>query len=167
MTLSIYDASVPLFTRGLGGLSHVLDKAAAFAEARNIDPAVLLALRLYPDMYPLTRQVQSATDHAKGAGARLAGVEVPKFPDVETTFPELKARLDKTIAFIGGLDRQAFEGAEDRDVVLGTGASQRVLKGRVYLFTSSLPNFYFHVTTAYAILRQVGLEIGKRDFLGS
>ena len=106
MTLSIYDASVPVFTQMLNGLSRILDKAAAFAEARKIDPAVMLATRLYPDMFPLSRQIQSSTDHAKGASARLAGVEVPKFPDVETTFPELKARLDKTLDFIGGLDRK-------------------------------------------------------------
>jgi hypothetical protein len=166
MTFSIYDASVPVFTQMLNGLSRVLDKAAAFAEARKIDPAVMLATRLYPDMFPLLRQVQSSTDHAKGASARLAGVEVPKFPDVETSFPELKVRLDKTLGFIGGLDAKSFEGAENRDVVLGSAGRERVLNGQVYLLTSGLPNFYFHVTTAYAILRHLGLEIGKRDFLG-
>ncbi len=166
MPLSIYDASVPVFTRLLTGLSAVLDKANAFAEARKIDPAVILATRLYPDMFPLSRQVQSSTDHAKGASARLARVEVPKFPDVETTFPELKARIDKTVAFIGGLDRAAFDGAEDRDITLITGGRERVLNGQDYFLTSGLPNFYFHVTTAYAILRHMGLEIGKRDFLG-
>ncbi len=166
MTLSIYDASVPVFTQMLTGLSRILDKAAAFAEARKIDPAVMLAIRLYPDMFPLSRQIQSSTDHAKGASARLAGVEVPKFPDAETTFPEMKARLEKTLAFIGGLDRKAFDGAEDRDIVLINGGRERVMKGQAYLLTSGLPNFYFHVTTAYAILRHIGLEIGKGDFLG-
>lgn len=167
MAFTVYEASVPVFTRVLTSLSRVLEKGAAFAEARKLDPAVVLATRLYPDMFPLSRQVQLASDHAKGASARLSRTEVPKFPDSEATFAELGERLQKTIAFIGGIDRAAFDGAEGRDVTLMSGGKERVLNGQDYLLMSAYPNFYFHVTTAYAILRHVGVEIGKRDFLGS
>jgi hypothetical protein len=167
MAFTIYDASVPVFTRMLTSLGKVLDKGAAFAEARKIDPAVLLATRLYPDMFPLSRQVQTATDHAKGAAARLSRTEIPKFADNEATFAELGGRIDKTLAFIGGIDRKAFEGAESRDVTLVTGGKERLVNGQAYLLETACPNFFFHVTTAYAILRHVGVEIGKRDYLGT
>jgi hypothetical protein len=168
MAFTVYDASVPVFTRMLTSLARVLDKGAAFAEARKLDPGLLLATRLYPDMFPLSRQVQLATDHAKGASARLSRTEVPKFPDTEATFPELAARIDRTVAFMAGIDRQAFEGAEERDVTLTSGGGkERLLNGQVYLLTTAYPNFYFHVTAAYAILRHVGVEIGKRDYLGT
>lgn len=167
MAFTIYDASVPVFTRMLTSLSRVLAKGAAFAEARKIDPAVLLATRLYPDMFPLSGQVQLATDHAKGAGARLSRTDVPKFPDVETTFAELVARIEKTTAFLGGIDRAAFDGADERDVTLRLGGQERQVNGQMYLLNIAHPNFYFHVTTAYGILRHVGVEIGKRDFIGA
>jgi hypothetical protein len=167
MAFNLYEASAPLFARMLTNLGKVLEKGAAFAEARKIDPAVLLATRLYPDMFPLARQVQTATDHAKGAAARLSRTEIPKFPDDEKSFAELGARLDKTIAFIGGIDPKAFEGAADRDVTLVLGGKERVINGQAYLLQTAYPNFFFHVTTAYAILRHVGVEIGKRDYLGT
>jgi hypothetical protein len=145
----------------------ILDKAAAFTDARKIDPAVLLATRLYPDMFPLARQVQTAADHAKSGAGHLAGAEIPRFADTEKTFAELKERIAKTVAFIEGLDRAAFEGVESREVTFMTGGRERTLSGLDYLFRQSMPNFYFHVTTAYAILRHLGVEIGKRDFMGS
>ncbi len=166
MAFTVYDASVPIFTRMLTSLSHVMSKGAAFAEARRIDPVVLLGTRLYPDMFPLSSQVQLATDHAKGASARLSQTEVPKFADTEATFAELAGRIEKTLAFIGGIDRSAFDGADTRDVTLMLGGKERVHPGPTYLTTIALPNFFFHVTTAYAILRQIGVEIGKRDFVG-
>lgn len=166
MTITMYDISVPVFTRMLTNLSGILDGAAAYAAAKKIDPAVLLSARLYPDMFPLTRQVQSSTDHANRASARLAMVEIPRFPDVETTIDELKARIGRAIAFIGGIDPGAFIGAEDRDVTLVTGGRERTMNAKEYFLTSALPNFFFHVTTAYDILRHNGLEIGKSRYLG-
>jgi len=166
MTLSLYDASVPVFTQMLTALSHNLDKAAAYAEQRKFDPAALLGARLFPDMYPLTRQVQLASDNSKGPAARLAGVEAPRFADTETSFAELKDRVARTLDFLAGLDRNAFTGVEDRDIKWMTGGRERVMNGRAYLFSQALPNFFFHVTMAYGILRHNGLEVGKRDFLG-
>jgi hypothetical protein len=167
MSLSMYQASVPVFQRTLGGLDKILDKAAAYAEERKIDPAVLLAARLYPDMFALARQVQIATDHAKGAPARLAGVAVPSFEDNEKTFPELKARIGKTLSFIGGLKPDQIDGSEGRDISLKAGPRELHFKGQDYLLLFALPNFYFHVTTAFAILRHNGVPIGKLDFLGA
>jgi hypothetical protein len=167
MAFSIYQASVPVFQRRLTALSAVIDKAAAHAEARKIDPAVLVNARLYPDMYPFSRQVQTATDHAKGATARLAGLDVPRYADTESTFDELKARIAKTLEFIDAVEASAMDGAEDRDVTLMLGGKERTLKGAFYLLNSAMPNFYFHVTTAYDILRHNGVELGKSDFLGS
>ena len=166
MSLSMYDASVPGFVRMLGNISDILDKAAAWAEARKIAPAVLIGARLAPDMIPLSSQIQIATDMAKGAGARLAGVEPPRYEDTETSFEELKARLAKTIDFLNSLDAAKFEGAEDRTVTLKAGPRELTFSGRDYLFGFVMPNLYFHLTTAYAILRHNGLEIGKMDFLG-
>jgi hypothetical protein len=165
MALSLYDTSVPVFTQLLTAASHNLDKAAAFAQAKKIDAGILLASRLYPDMFPLIRQIQTAADNAKGASARLAGVEIPRFSDNETTIDELKTRIRKTLDFMAGLDRRAFEGAEDRDITLMMSGRERVMKGKAYLLTHALPNFFFHITTAYAILRHNGVELGKRDFM--
>jgi hypothetical protein len=165
MPFSIYDASVTVFARMLSAQLKVLDRAEAFASGRKLEPALVLASRLYPDMFPYSRQIQVATDNAKGPAARLAGVEVPRYADTETTFDELRARIARTIAFISGLDRGRFEGAEDRDITFITGGKERVMKGQSYLLDQALPNFFFHVTTSYAILRHLGLEIGKRDFM--
>jgi hypothetical protein len=151
----------------LGNLSNFLDKAEAFAAAKKIDATVLLNARLAPDMLPLTRQVQIATDMSKGAAARLSGTEIPKYEDNETTFAELKARIAKTLAFVNGIDAAKYAGAEDRDVTLQARAGERHFKGLNYLRDFVLPNVYFHVTTAYAILRHNGVELGKNDFIGA
>jgi hypothetical protein len=166
MAVTIYQVSVPAFIRMLDALSHVLKKGEAHCTAKKIDPEVLLSTRLFPDMYPLSRQVQLSTDFAKGAGARLAGREVPKFEDVEKTFPELQARIEKTIAFLKSVPEQAYEGGESREVTIPIGGSPRAFTGLDYLLNFAQPNFYFHVTTAYDILRHCGVEIGKRDFMG-
>ena len=166
MTLSMYQASVPVFIQGLTGLGGVIDKAAAHAAERKIDPAALLQARLYPDMFPFARQVQIATDFAKGGAARLAGVDFPAYEDSETSFEELKARVDKTIAFLRTLDAAQIDGSEERDISLVRRGETSIVKGQAYLLEQAMPNFYFHITTAYAILRHNGVEIGKRDFLG-
>ncbi|MDH0896747.1 MULTISPECIES: DUF1993 domain-containing protein [unclassified Pseudomonas] len=166
MSLSLYQASVPQFVRMFGNLSAILDKAAAHAEARKIDPAVLLDARLAPDMHPLTRQVQIASDAAKGCAARLAGVEVPSFADTESSFAELQARIGRTLEFIGSLTPEQIDSGEGREIVLKVPGSELRFSGPDYLLHFVLPNFYFHVTTAYAILRHNGLEIGKMDYLG-
>ena len=167
MTLSIYDASIPVFNGMLRNLAAILKKGEASAEARKIDPAVLIAGRLAPDMAPLSRQIQIASDAAKGAGARLAGAETPSFPDTETTFADLFDRIDKTIAYLDGLDPKAFEGVETRPITLKLPSGEMILTGQAFLLNFAMPNFYFHVTTAYDILRHNGVEIGKRDFLGA
>lgn len=166
MTLSIYDASVPVLKRGLTNLSAILSKAEASAEARKIDPAVLLAARLAPDMAPLTRQVQIASDGAKGGAARLAGVEAPSYPDTETTFAELHARIAKTIAYLDTFKAEQFDGAEGREIVLKTPNGEFTFTGQSFLLTFVLPNSFFHVTTAYNILRHNGVDLGKFDYLG-
>jgi hypothetical protein len=167
MNISMYQASAPRFINMLNNLSAILDKAQAHAEARKIDPLVLTGDRLFPDMLPLTRQVQIACDGAKGAVARLAGVEIPKHEDTEQTFAELKGRIAKTIAFVQSIKPAQIEGTEDKDVVLKLGGKDVVFKGMQYLLGHALPNFYFHVVTAYNILRHNGVEIGKRDYIGS
>ncbi|PHY19180.1 DUF1993 family protein [Caulobacter sp. BP25] len=166
MSISIHQASAPVFIQGLKGLKGVLTKAAAQVEAKGWDADALLKARLYPDMFPLIRQVQIATDFAKGCCARLAGAEVPAWDDVETSFAELIARIDRAIAYVEGLDEAAFAGAEDRDITLTRRGETSVVKGLAYFQTQAQPNFFFHVTTAYAILRHNGVEVGKRDFLG-
>ncbi|HVZ00597.1 MAG TPA: DUF1993 domain-containing protein [Dongiaceae bacterium] len=165
MSVSLYHASVPVFRQMLGALSSIMDKAAAHAEARKIDPSVFVNGRLFPDMFPFTRQVTIAADFAKGASARLAGIEVPKFEDTETTFPELKARIRKTLDFLATLKPAQFEGAEARDVTIPLRGEPTTFKGGAYLFHFAMPNFYFHATTAYDILRHLGVEIGKSDFI--
>jgi len=167
MTFNIYQASVPSFLQTLGALSNILTKAAAHAEAKKIDPSVLITARLAPDMHPLARQIQMTSDQVKGAAARLAGVDIPSFPDTETTFAELQQRISKTVDFIKSLKPAQFEGAESREVSLTLGGQKVSWKGSVYLFNFVYPNFYFHASTAYDILRHNGVEIGKRDFLGS
>jgi hypothetical protein len=166
MTISMYQASVPVFIRMLNNLCAILEKAAAHAEAKKIDPAVLTNSRLYPDMLPLARQIHVATDQAKGCGARLAGIEPPKFEDIEMTFPELIARIQKTISFLRELKPEQIDGSEKRTVTLQVRGSTLTFEGMAYLLNFALPNFYFHVTTAYDILRHCGVEIGKRDYLG-
>ena len=167
MSISIHQASVPVFVQGLKGLKGVLTKAAAHVEAKKLDPEALLKARLYPDMFPLIRQVQIATDFAKGCAARLAGEEVPAWDDVETGFDDLIARIDRAIAYVEGLDAAKFEGAEDRDITLTRRGETSVVKGLAYLQPQAQPNFFFHLTTAYAILRKNGVEVGKRDYLGT
>lgn len=163
---NLHDASVPVFDAMLKNLSTLLDKAAAHATAKNFDPAVLLQSRLAPDMFPLTRQVQIAADAAKFGIARLAGVDAPKFEDDETTIDALKARIEKTRAFIASVPRERFEGAESRRVEVPTRAQTYAFDGRTFLFQWAMPNFYFHVVTTYNLLRHNGVEIGKRDYLG-
>lgn len=166
MSISMYSASVPLFIRFLGNLSAILEKAAAHAEAKKIDPSVLVGSRLFPDMFALARQVQVASDTAKGCGARLAVVDVPSYEDKEATFAELQERCQKTITFLQTLSADQIDGSEDRDVILPTRQGPMTFKGLAYLQGFALPNFFFHVTTAYNILRHNGVEVGKMDFLG-
>jgi hypothetical protein len=162
----MYQASVPVFLRGLENLAAILAKGAAHAEAKKIDPAVFINARLAPDMLPLARQVHIASDAAKGCVARLAGVEVPSFPDTETTFPELQARIAKTVDFVKGFSAAQIDGSEERACTLKTRNGEINLPGQDYLLKLSLPNFFFHVTTAYDILRHNGVELGKMDYLG-
>ena len=167
MSISMYQASAPRFANLLKNLSAILDKAKAHAEAKKLDEQVLTSSRLFPDMFPLGRQVQIACDSAKGALARLAGVEIPKHEDTEKTFDDLKARIAKTIAFIDGVKAAQVDGSEEKDIVLKLQGKDVLFKGMQYLLGFALPNFYFHVTTVYNILRNNGVEIGKRDFLGN
>lgn len=167
MTLSMYQASVPRFVNILGNLSRILDKAQAYVDAKKLDDAVLTGFRLYPDMLPLVKQVQIACDTAKGVVARLAGVEIPVFEDNEQTLAELKARIAKTIGFIETLTPAQIDGTEDRDIVVKRADKETHYKGMQFLLGHAIPNFYFHVTTTYAILRHNGVEIGKRDYLGN
>ncbi|HTW33228.1 MAG TPA: DUF1993 domain-containing protein [Rhizomicrobium sp.] len=166
MSVSMFTASVPVYTQFLTSLSAILKKAAAYAEAKKIDPSVLINARIAPDMYALARQVQIATDHAKGSLARLAGVEVPSYPDTETTFDELEARIQKTLAYVKTFKPEQIDGTEAKEIVLTFGTQKFPFNGQTYLIQFALPNFYFHTTMAYAILRENGVEIGKRDFMG-
>ena len=167
MTLSMYAASVPVFRQMLGNLAHLLGKAEAHAEAKGFNPEALLQARLYPDMFPLVQQVQIACDFAKGVSARLADVEVPSMPDTERSFADLHQRIAATLAFIDGLQDTLFEGSDEREVVLRPGTpKERRFDGQSYLLHYGLPQFFFHVTTAYALLRHNGVEIGKKDYMG-
>ena len=166
MSLSMYQASVPVFLRNLTNLKAILEKGAADAEARKIEPSVFVNARLAPDMFALARQVQIATDTVKGAGARLAGIDVPSYEDTETTFPELQARLDKTIAFLKTLKADQIDGSEERTIVLKMRSGDISFTGQNYLLNFVLPNLFFHCTTTYAILRHNGVQVGKMDFLG-
>ncbi|WP_206997745.1 DUF1993 domain-containing protein [Trinickia mobilis] len=166
MTLSMYQASVPVLVRGLTNLKSILGKAQAHAAAKQIDPSALFGARLFPDMLPLNRQVHIVTDTAKGCVARLAGVEAPKYEDVEATFDELCDRLDKTIAYLKEFTPAQIDGTEERSVVLKMRSGPVEFTGASYLMYFVMPNFYFHITTAYDILRHNGVEIGKLDYLG-
>jgi len=167
MNISMYQASAPRFVNTLKNLSAILDKAQAHAEAKKIDPEVLTSARLYPDMFALARQVQVACDTAKGAMARLAGADIPKHEDTEKTVADLKARIDKTIAFIETFKPAQIDGTEDKALTIKLGAREVNWKGMQYLLGFALPNFYFHAATAYDILRHSGVELGKRDFIGN
>jgi len=167
MTISMHQASAPRFANTLRNLSAILDKAQAHCEAKKIEAAALTQARLFPDMFAFTRQVQIACDTAKGAVARLAGVEVPKHEDTEQTFAELKARIAKTIDFVQSISAAKVDGSEGREVVLKMRSGEVKFTGLQYLMGHALPNFYFHVTTAYNILRHNGVEIGKRDYIGT
>lgn len=166
MKISMYQASVPTFIHILGNLSAILEKAAVYAEAKKIDPAVLVNGRLAPDMFPLSKQVQIATDGAKGGAARLAGLEPPRYEDNERTFPELVARIRKTIDFLATLTPEQIDGSEEKTITLKFHETTKTFVGMPYLLNYVLPNLYFHTTTAYAILRHNGVEIGKQDYLG-
>ena len=167
MKISMYEASVPCFVRTLQNLSNILDRAQAFADSKKIDVTVLTGARLYPDMLPMARQIMIASDTIKGAVGRLGGVEIPKYEDTEQTIAELKARVAKTIAFAQSVGAAQIDGSEDKEIVLKLGGKEVTFTGLQYLLAFVLPNFYFHVTTAYAILRHNGVEIGKSDFLGN
>lgn len=166
MSTSLYSVSIPVLKQGLNNLSAILDKAVAHVEANKIDPIALLNFRLYPDMLPFTKQIQIATDHAKGCAARLSGVEIPKFEDNEASFADLKARIAKTVAFLESVDRGAVDSAADKEVIIPIRDRKLHMKGNDYLTKMVFPNFYFHLTTAYAILRHNGIPIGKIDFVG-
>jgi uncharacterized protein len=167
MPISMYQASIPACLQMLSSLSGVLDKAGTHAAARKIEPSVLLNARLYPDMFPLVRQIQLTADFAKGIGARLAGIEPPKYPDTETTIDELKARLAKTADFLKGLKPAQIDGSETREITIPIPGQPITFNGQSYLVNFGLPNLFFHATTAYDILRHCGIEIGKRDYLGA
>ena len=168
MPLSLYQSSVPVFERSLTAFLAILDKAEAHAKARKFDPANYLSIRLAPDMFPLTRQIQTFCDHAKNASYRLAGATPPVIEDKETTFAELRARVEATLGHLKTVDAKAIDAGADREVVVPIGPNTRVKSpGANYLMHFALPNFYFHLTTAYDILRSAGVEIGKRDFLGA
>lgn len=166
MSLSLYDLSVPVFVQSLKAMAEILKKAESHADARKIEHSIFLTARLAPDMYSLTRQIQLATDFAKGGAARIAGVDVPSFPDTEATFNELHARIDKTIAFITSIPKDKFIGAETRDITVPLRPEPKTFNALVYFRHGALANFFFHTTTAYDILRHNGVELGKRDFLG-
>jgi uncharacterized protein len=167
MSLSLYDFSIPVLSRGLTNLSAILDKAAAYAAAKKFDPAVLAQARLFPDMHPLSRQVQIACDTAKGAAARLAGIEIPKHEDNEMTLADLKLRVAKTLDFVKSVSAAQLAGAENRTIEIKTPNRTFNFTGVVYLNEFVLPNFYFHESMTYALLRKNGVEIGKADFLGA
>jgi len=166
MSISMYTASVPVFAKTLGNMLHWLDKAQAHAEARKFDPSVYLTLRLYPDMLPLPAQIRIAGDAAKGCAARLAGKDAPVFEDSETTLEQLSERIRKTLAYLDTVSAKDIDGSEERDIVIPRGNREpRRFKGEFYLKHFALPNFFFHATTLYALLRHNGVELGKADFL--
>ena len=167
MTISMYQVSVPVFARGLGALAGVLTKAEAFAEAKKFDQAVLLGTRLYPDMFPLNVQVGQVCTHATRGVAQLSGMTQPDFGAPETTLAALKERVTKALAFVNSATAAQIDGTEDKDIVLKFGTREMPFKGQAFLVGFTLPNFYFHSTTAYNILRSIGLEVGKRDFMGA
>jgi uncharacterized protein len=167
MSLGMYQASVPVFTHQLVAMGKILAKAEAHAEGRKFDQKALIQARLFPDMLPLSAQIQIASDAAKGAAARLAGVEVPSWEDNEATLQQLAERCAKTEKYLASFKPEQIDGSEDREVTLKLGGNSVPFKGQQYLLGFAIPNFYFHITTAYALLRHCGVEIGKRDFLGA
>ncbi|CAG2127217.1 hypothetical protein LMG31506_00387 [Cupriavidus yeoncheonensis] len=167
MALSMYDVSIPAFIRALTNLSAILEKGAAHAQAQGMDPADLIQTRLIADMDTLAAQVQRASDAAKGCAARLAGIEVPSYADTEATFPELQERIAKTVGFLKSVRPEQLEGSESREIELKLRQGAVTFDGKSYLLGFALPNFYFHITTAYDILRHKGVQIGKMDYLGS
>ena len=167
MTVSLYQVSIPQFQKTLGNLKTILKKGEDYAAAKKIDPSVLLTARLYPDMFALTRQVQIATDVAKGACARLSGQEIPKYEDNEASFADLYARIDKTLAYLATFQPAQIDGQEEREIVFTAGGTERRFTGQAYLLHWAAPNVFFHVMTAYAILRENGVDVGKMDYLGS
>ncbi len=167
MTISMYQASVPRFINIFGNLSAILDKAQAHVEAKKLDETALTTFRLYPDMLPMARQVMIATDTAKGLVARLAGVDIPVYEDTEKTLVELKARIAKTVAYLQSFQPAQIDGTEDKEIVIKRGDKETRYTGMQFMLGHAVPNFYFHVTTTYAILRHNGVEIGKRDYLGN
>ena len=166
MALSMYQASVPVFIKTLGNLTGILDKGAVYAAEKKIEESVLLGYRMAPDMLAMVRQVQIACDFAKGASARLAGLEVPAWEDNEKTLDDLKARIAKTLDFIKGFKSEQIDGSENRDINVKVAGNPVTYKGQSYLLHSVMPNFFFHTATAYGIVRHIGVEIGKRDFIG-
>ena len=167
MTLSMYQASVPRFINILGNLNAILDKTQAHVDAKKLDETALTGFRLYPDMLPMARQIMIATDTAKGLAARLAGVDIPVYEDTEKTLAELKARIAKTIAYLQTFTPAQIDGTEDKEIVIKRGDKETRYTGMQFMLGHAVPNFYFHVTTTYAILRHNGVEIGKRDYLGN
>lgn len=167
MSLSMFEASIPVMTRALINLAGILDKAEAHATANKIDPTIFIQARLYPNMYPLVRQIQIATDVAKGGAARLAGQTPPSYEDAETSFAELQARLAKTLAFLNTFTPEQINGSEAKTITLTVGKRDMIFQGQPYLLDFVLPNIYFHSSTAYAILRHWGVDLGKADCLGS
>ena len=167
MPLSMHEVSVPVFERRLKSLSAILEKAEAFAAAKKIEPEVLLNARLAPDMFPLKRQVQLASDFAKGAAARLSGQDIPKWEDTEASFGDLKARIAKTVDYLGTFAAAQINGSEERDIALTIAKQPVTLKGQAFLLNYAFLHFFFHITTAYDILRHNSVEIGKRDFMGA
>jgi hypothetical protein len=165
MAITLYQASVPVFQQMLGALRGILVKAQQQAESMKVQPDVLLQARLYPNMFPLARQVQIATDFAKGCPARLAGIDPPKYEDTEKTFPELLARIDRTADFLKTLKPEQIDGQEARTITITIGGNPMTFAGQPYLLHFAIPNFFFHVTTAYAVLRENGIDVGKRDFV--
>ena len=166
MAVTMYQASIPVFQQLLGGLSGVLDKAEAHANAKKWESGVVLNMRFYPDMFPLARQVRQACEHALAPG-RIAGVELPKNPDIDTSFEEMKARISRTLDFLKTIKPAQLDGQEDKQVTIPMGGQPRNFRAQSYLFHFAMPNMYFHTTTAYNILRHLGVEIGKRDFMGA
>jgi hypothetical protein len=166
-TFSMYSASIPVFKQILNSLHTILEKAEAHAAEKKIEPAALLQFRLFPDMLPFTRQIQIACDFANGAAARLGGLDVPSYEDSEVTFAELKARIVKTLAYIDSVPQASIEGSEERAITTGSGEKTKHFTGQTYLFHYAIPHFFFHATTAYDILRHNGLDIGKKNFIGT
>lgn len=168
MTISLYAASVPVFKQMLGSVSALLKAVEAHAEAKKIDPSVFLQARLFPDMFPLLRQVQIACDFARGVSARLAGVEVPKYEDKEQSFADLQALIASTLVFLDGFTPAQIDGNEEREIITRPGTpKERRFKGQDYLLSYGIPQFFFHITTSYAILRSNGVEVGKKDYMGA